>query len=54
MSNNGAIQVTDADSLERAVAELLRDSECAASVSCKTRMLRLSEHQGATAQCGRR
>jgi 3-deoxy-D-manno-octulosonic-acid transferase len=49
VSNNAAMQVTDSDSLERTVDELLRDSES------RQRLVRnahaaLGEHQGATAR----
>ena len=49
VSNNAAMQVNDADSLERTVGELLRDSEA------RQRLVRnahtaLGEHEGATAR----
>ena len=49
VSNSAAVQVNDTDSLERTVAELVRDSEA------RHRLVRnahatLSEHQGATAR----
>ena len=49
VSNSAAMQVSDADSLERTVGELLRDSEA------RQRLVRnahaaLGEHKGATAR----
>ena len=49
VSNNGAIQIADTDSLEDAVAELLRD------VNARKRLVQnaraaINEHQGATAR----
>jgi 3-deoxy-D-manno-octulosonic-acid transferase len=52
VSNKGAIQVGDADSLERAVAKLLRDSEARPSL-VQNAHAALSEHQGATARTAR-
>ena len=49
VSNNGAIQVHDADSLEQALAELLRDREARQRLVQNARAA-LSEHQGATAR----
>ena len=49
VSNNGAIQVADADSLERTVAELLRHSGVRERLVQNARIA-LSEHQGATAR----
>ena len=49
VSNNGAIQVGDADSLERAVAELLRDSEARQRLAQNANAA-LSEHKGGTAR----
>jgi 3-deoxy-D-manno-octulosonic-acid transferase len=46
-SNNGAIQVSDTDSLERAIANLLRDSKARQHLVQNARAA-LSEHQGAT------
>ena len=45
----GAIQVSDMDSLELAIAELLRDSEARKRLVQRAREV-LSEHQGATAR----
>ena len=47
--NKGAIQVADADSLEDAVAELLRDSDARQRL-VQNAHAALSEHQGATAR----
>jgi 3-deoxy-D-manno-octulosonic-acid transferase len=52
VSNNGVIQVGDADSLERAVADLLRDSEARQRL-VQSAHTALSEHQGATARTAR-
>ncbi len=49
VSNKGAIQVRDADFLERAVGELLRDSEARQRLVQNAREV-LSAHQGATAR----
>ena len=49
VSNNGAIQVADADSLEGAVAELLRDAYARKRLVQNARVA-LSDHQGATAR----
>ncbi|HEX3421717.1 MAG TPA: glycosyltransferase N-terminal domain-containing protein [Candidatus Udaeobacter sp.] len=49
VSTDGAIQVTDTDSLERAVADLLRDSE-ARQRHVQNAHAALSEHRGATAK----
>jgi 3-deoxy-D-manno-octulosonic-acid transferase len=49
VSNNGAIQVTDAASLERAIAELLGDT-LARQRLVQNAHKALSEHQGATAR----
>ena len=49
VSSNGAIQVTDTDSLERFVAELLRDGETRRRL-VQNAEAALSEHQGATAR----
>jgi len=48
-SKKGAIQVSDVDSLESTVAELLRDSEARQRLVQRAREV-LSEHQGATAR----
>ena len=49
VSNNAAMQVKDTDSLERAVAELLRDSESRQRLVQNAHAV-LREHQGATAR----
>jgi 3-deoxy-D-manno-octulosonic-acid transferase len=49
VSNKAAMQVTDTDSLERTVAELLRDSESRRRLVQNAHAV-LSEHQGATAR----
>jgi len=49
VSSNGAMQVSDADSLERTVAELLRDTEARQRL-VQNAHAALSEHQGATAR----
>src|SRR5262249_31163883 len=49
VSNAGAIQVGDADSLERAIANLLRDSEARQRLVHNGHAA-LSEHKGATAR----
>jgi 3-deoxy-D-manno-octulosonic-acid transferase len=49
VSKNGAIQVADTDSLERAVAELLRDADARKRL-VQNAHTALSEHQGATAR----
>jgi 3-deoxy-D-manno-octulosonic-acid transferase len=49
VSNAGAIQVGDADSLERAIANLLRDSEARQRLVHNAHVA-LSEHEGATAR----
>ena len=49
VSNNGAIQVQDTDSLRRTVAELLRDSRLRERLVQNARVA-LREHQGATAR----
>jgi 3-deoxy-D-manno-octulosonic-acid transferase len=45
----GAIQVSDMDSLELTIAELLRDTEACQRLVQRAREV-LSEHQGATAR----
>jgi len=52
LSKNGAIQVADTDSLEGAVAELLRDGDARKRLVQNARAV-LSEHQGATARAAR-
>jgi 3-deoxy-D-manno-octulosonic-acid transferase len=47
VSNNAAMQVKDSDTLERAIAELLRDSEARQRLVQNAHAV-LSEHQGAT------
>jgi 3-deoxy-D-manno-octulosonic-acid transferase len=49
VSKKGAIQVQDVDSLERAIAELLRDSDTRQRLVQSAHEV-LSEHQGATAR----
>ena len=49
VSNNGAIQIADLDSLEGVVAELLRDADARKRLVQNARAI-LSEHQGATAR----
>jgi len=49
VSNNAAMQVNDVDSLERAVGELLRDSESRQRLVRNARAA-LCEHEGATAR----
>jgi 3-deoxy-D-manno-octulosonic-acid transferase len=49
VSNNGAIQVGDTESLYRAVAELLRDGDARKRL-VQNAHTALSEHQGATAR----
>jgi 3-deoxy-D-manno-octulosonic-acid transferase len=49
VSKNGATQVRDVDSLEQAIAELLRDSEVRQRLVENAREV-LGEHQGATAR----
>ncbi len=49
VSTNGAIQVHDVGSLERALAELLRDSEAQKRLVQNAHEV-LSEHRGATAR----
>ena len=49
VSNKGAIQVGDIDSLELAIAELLRDSDARQKLVQNAQEV-LSEHQGATAR----
>jgi 3-deoxy-D-manno-octulosonic-acid transferase len=49
VSNNGAIQVGDADSLERSVANLLRDSEARQRL-VQNAHAALNEHKGGTAR----
>ncbi len=49
LSKNGAIQVADTDSLEVAVAELLRDGDARKRLVQNARAV-LSEHRGATAR----
>jgi 3-deoxy-D-manno-octulosonic-acid transferase len=49
VSSNGAIQVSDAESLERAVDELLRDSDARQRLVQNAHKA-LSEHEGATAR----
>jgi 3-deoxy-D-manno-octulosonic-acid transferase len=49
VSNNGAIQVADSESLEGAVAELLRDGDARKGLVRNARAA-LNEHQGATAR----
>jgi len=49
VSNNGAIQVADTDSLEGAVADLLRDGDARKRLVQNARAA-LSDHQGATAR----
>jgi 3-deoxy-D-manno-octulosonic-acid transferase len=51
ISNKGAIQVPDADSLERAIAELLHDCEARQRLVQNAHEV-LSEHRGATARAG--
>jgi 3-deoxy-D-manno-octulosonic-acid transferase len=52
VSNNGVIQVGDADSLERTVANLLRDGNARQRL-VENAHAALSEHQGATARTAR-
>jgi 3-deoxy-D-manno-octulosonic-acid transferase len=52
VSNNGAIQVADSESLMSAVAELLRDGDARERLVQNARAA-LSEHQGATARAAR-
>jgi len=49
VSNNGAVQVSDSESLERTVAELLRDGD-ARKCLVQNAHAALSEHQGATSR----
>src|SRR5438105_3247357 len=49
VSNNGAIQIADTDSLEDAVAELLHDANARKRLVQNARAI-LNEHQGATAR----
>jgi len=49
VSNNGAVQVSDSESLERAVAELLRDGD-ARKCLVQNAHSALGEHQGATSR----
>jgi 3-deoxy-D-manno-octulosonic-acid transferase len=49
VSKKGAMQVADADYLERAIAELLRDSEARQRLVQNARAV-LNAHQGATAR----
>ena len=49
VSNNGAVQVTDRESLERAVTELLRDGDARKRL-VQNAHTALSEHQGATSR----
>jgi 3-deoxy-D-manno-octulosonic-acid transferase len=49
VSKNGAIQVSDIDSLERAVDNLLRDSETRQRLVQSAREV-LNQHRGATAR----
>ena len=49
MSSDGAIQVADTDSLEGAVADLLRDGDARKRLVQNARAA-LSDHQGATAR----
>ena len=49
VSNNGAIQIADPDSLEGAIAELLRDADARKRLVQNARAI-LSEHQGAAAR----
>jgi 3-deoxy-D-manno-octulosonic-acid transferase len=49
VSKKGAVEVCDVDSLERAIAELLRDGEARQGLVQRAREV-LSEHQGATAR----
>jgi 3-deoxy-D-manno-octulosonic-acid transferase len=49
VSKNGAIQVSDIDSLERAVDNLLRDSETCQRLVQSAREV-LNQHRGATAR----
>jgi 3-deoxy-D-manno-octulosonic-acid transferase len=49
VSHNAAVQVSDTDSLERTVAELLRDTEARLRL-VQNAHAALSEHQGATAR----
>jgi 3-deoxy-D-manno-octulosonic-acid transferase len=49
VSNNGAIQIADIDSLEDAVAELLHDANARKRLVQNARAI-LNEHQGATAR----
>jgi 3-deoxy-D-manno-octulosonic-acid transferase len=52
VSNNGAMQITDADSLECAVAELLGDNHARERLVQNARAA-LSEHHGATARAAK-
>ena len=52
VAKKGAIQIHDADSLERAVAALLRDSEACQRLVENAREV-LSAHQGATARAAK-
>src|SRR4051794_10009117 len=52
VSNNAAIQVNDSNSLERAVGELLRDSESRQRL-VQNAHAALGEHEGATARAAR-
>jgi len=52
VSTNGAIQIADPDSLEGAVAELLRDADARKRLVQNARAI-LSTHQGATARAAR-
>jgi 3-deoxy-D-manno-octulosonic-acid transferase len=47
VSRKGSIEIHDIDSLERAIAELLRDSEARQRLVQRAQQV-LSEHQGAT------
>jgi 3-deoxy-D-manno-octulosonic-acid transferase len=49
VSNNAAIQVNDTDSLERAIGELLSDSESRQRL-VENAQAALGEHEGATAR----
>ena len=49
VSNNGAVQVSDSESLERAVSELLHDGD-GRKCLVQNAHTALSEHQGATSR----
>ena len=52
VANNSAMQIVDADSLERTVAELLRDGDARQRL-VQNAQAALTEHQGATARTAR-